>query len=229
MSSFRPDPPYVDRSFRPAPGTAARATGFAAAGDATRAEPRRPRAPVPACTPDQHAALERAAFEKGAASAAADVARCEAACAAFEAAASAMERASVRLLHESREAMLALAAEIARRWIGEELRLDPARLAGPLDRALAHCEGASAARILLHPESLAALEETLPERVAAWSGRLAVELAGDASLEPHGFRIETAAQSVDAGLDTLAPRLREALAAAFEAGPAAGTGEGAPC
>jgi len=170
-----------------------------------------------ACTPEQHAALEYAAFQKGQESAEAEWARCEKACAVFEAAAAALDRASVRRLQENREALLELAAEIARHWLAEELRIDPTRFAGPLDRALALCAGAVQARVCLHPEVIAALETSLPDWLARWSETLEVELAGDANLAPEAFRIETATQSVDAGHATLGGRLREALASALAA------------
>ena len=156
---------------------------------------------------------------KGLESAEVDWARCEKACGVFEAAAASLSRASVRRLHENREAMLELASEIARHWLGEELRLDPTRFAGPLDRALALCAGAPRARIHLHPEVIAALETSLPEWLARWSETLEVELAGDSALAPGAFRIETETQSVDAGYETLGSRLRHALSAALQAPP----------
>jgi len=225
MSSFRPDPPLRDLAFRPTASSAGRSAAFEHAAEAAARPPRRAVEAKPACTPEQHAALERAAFEKGLESAQADAARCEAACAVLEEASAAMSRASVGLLHASREAMLELAAEIARRWIGEELRLDPSRFAGPLERALADCEGAVAARLHLHPDVLAALDTSLPGFTERWSERLELELRADANLAASGFRIETDTLAVEAGLETLAPRLREALAAAFEAAP----GEAAAC
>lgn len=156
---------------------------------------------------------------KGQESAEADWARCEQACLVFEAAAASLSRTAVRRLHENREAMLDLAGEIARHWLGEELRLDPTRFAAPLDRALALCAGAPQARIRLHPDVIAALETSLPEWLARWSETLEVELAGDSTLAPGAFRIETETQSVDAGFETLGSRLREALSAAIQAPP----------
>ena len=219
MSSFKPDPAYSDLAFRPArPGAMGLGSFLSEAGDRLLAESSS-KAKASACTSDQHAELERLAFEKGLASAQADQARCERACGVLEQAAAAMGRVSLRLLHENRAAMLELAAEVARAWIGAELRLDPARFAGPLESALALCAGSSSARLHLHPEVLAALDQSLPEWTARWSDKLAVEVAADADLSPAEFRIETATQSIDAGLDSLAPRLREALAAAFETSP----------
>lgn len=225
MSSFKPDPLFVDQSFRPllfgARGEAAfGGTGFAreqrvAPAPATAALPA-PEPAIPACTDADHAELESAAFEKGRASAAADWARCEQACAVLEAAAAEMARVSLRMLHANREQMLAFAAEIARAWIGEELRLDPARFAGPLERALAQCADGEEARVRLHPAVLAALETSLPERVAGWSESLAVELVSDPALAADGFRIESGPRTLDADLDGLAARVREAVSEAFE-------------
>ncbi len=221
MSSFRPDPVLAKLGFRPGIAAAKAAGGFRpAAGKGARSEEEE-RAQAAACTPAQHAALEEAAFEKGQQAAELDFARCERACAVFEQAAAALARVSIRQLHENRETMIELAAEIARHWLGEELRLDPARYAGPLERALTVCSGASAARIHLHPEVLAALETSLPEWLTRWSETLPVEVAADAELAPGAFRIETDTQSVDAGFASLGGRLREALAGAFAA-PAPG-------
>ncbi len=218
MSSFRPDPTLAKLGFRAAGG----ATGAKAARDfrpdiAGERAPEPDRESRPACTPAQHAALEDAAFEKGRASATVDFARCEQACSVFEQAAAALDRVAARRLHENRETVLELAAEIARHWIGEELRVDPTRYAGPLERALSLCAAASRARIHLHPEVLAALETSLPEWLDRWSERLDVEIAADASLAPGAFRIESGAQAIDAGFAGFAGRLREALAAAFAA------------
>ncbi|MEZ4278047.1 MAG: FliH/SctL family protein [Myxococcota bacterium] len=216
MSSFKPDPALAKLGFRsfPAGGKSARDFRPNLAGERP-AEIEVPE--VPACTPAQHAALEDAAFEKGRASAEADFARCEQACAVFEEAAAALDRVAARRLLENRETILELAAEIARHWIAEELRVDPARYAGPLDRALSLCADAPAARIHLHPEVLAALETSLPEWLSRWSERLEVEIAADAALAPGAFRIDAGAQAVDAGFDALGARLREALGTAFTA------------
>jgi flagellar biosynthesis/type III secretory pathway protein FliH len=213
------------QGFRPEISGPAGAGGFRSTAEAG-ARPAAEEGPrAAACTPAQHAALEEAAFEKGRQAAQLEFARCERACTVFEQAAAALERVSVRQLHENRETMIELAAEIARHWLGEELRLDPTRYSGPLERALALCSGASAARVHLHPDVLSALETTLPDWLTRWSESLPVELAADAELAPGAFRIETATQSVDAGFASLGGRLREALAAAF----AAPAPEGAAC
>lgn len=217
MSSFRPDPMLEALGFRPGAGGARASGGFRPAAGAGARAALEEIAQGPACTAAQHAALEQAAFEKGLQTAQVDFERCEQACGVFEAAASAMARVSVRRLHENRETIIELAAEIARHWLGEELRLDPARYAGPLERALAVCSAASTARIHLHPEVLSALETSLPEWLNRWSEQIEVELAADAELAPGAFRIETETQSVDAGFESLGGRLREALAAAFAA------------
>lgn len=217
MSSFRPDPALLPAVFRPSASGARGHDGFRPeAGLAGRSLESLASA-LPSCTAEVHAALEQAAFLKGQQSAEVDWARCEKACRVFEAAAASLSRASVSRLHVNRDAMLELAAEIARHWLGEELRLDPTRFAGPLDRALALCAGAPRARIRLHPEVIGALESSLPDWLARWSETLEVELSGDADLAPGAFRIETETQTVDAGFDTLASRLREALTAALEA------------
>lgn len=218
MSSFEPDRSWVQAAgFRPAGPADRSEAGFRPErGALPRGGAAKP-AEAPACTPAQHAALEAAAFEKGQQAAMRDEARCEQACAVLEQAAHAWARVSLRQLYENREATLVLAAEIARHWLGEELRLDPARCLGPLERALSACADAQAARLALHPDVLAALETSQPERLARWSERLPIELVTDAALAPGAFRIETATQTVDAGLDSLVARLREALASAFAA------------
>ncbi|MFO0687192.1 MAG: FliH/SctL family protein [Myxococcota bacterium] len=223
MSSFKPDPFYADLAFRPllfgAGGEAAFGGGAFAREERVAPQPVAMPAPepaVPACTEADHAELEEAAFEKGRASAAAEWARCEQACAVLEAAAAEMARVSVRMLHANREQMVALASEIARLWIGEELRLDPARFAGPLERALAQCAEGAEARVRLNPAVLSALETSLPERVAGWSESLAVELVSDPGLAPDAFRIESGPRTLDADLDGLVGRVREAVREAFE-------------
>lgn len=228
MSSFEPDPRFGTPTFRPLrPGAPAGAGFVGAGGRSARVEgPAKPAAE--ACTPEQHAALERRAFEQGVASAQADQLRCEQACEELEAAAAELGRVSLRVLFESREAIVELAAEIARRFVADELRLDPKRYAAPLERALADCVDATAATIFLAPEVLATLETTLPDWTERWSGKQAIVFGADPALEAGGFRIETATRSLDAGLEGLIPRVREALAAAFEApAPVAGSEVGA--
>ena len=106
MSSFKPDPAYSDLVFRPArPGVMGLGAFLGETGERALAHSSS-KAKASACTPDQHAELERLAFEKGLASAQADQARCERACAVLEDAAAAMGRVSLRLLHENRGALL---------------------------------------------------------------------------------------------------------------------------
>lgn len=214
MSSFEPDPPLVERDFRPVRLGAGEAFVAARSG---RADEGKRAAAVPACTPEEHAALEQAAFEKGRASAEADWARCERACDAFEAAAAELARQAPRMLRANRDQMLGLAAELARLWIGAELRLDPARFEGPVDRALALCRDEPAATVRLHPDVLAAFESALPERVAAWSDAIEVALVADATLDGDAFRIESATRTIDSGLDELTGALRRAVEEAFDA------------
>lgn len=225
MSSFERDALFAPRVFRPTgPAGPEPERGFAAGIDpvpaATRGRgPSRAGDGVEsaACSPARHAELERAAFEKGRESAQTDWARCERACAVFEAAAGAMGRASLRMLAENRERMLVLSAEIARAWLGEELRVDPARLAHALDRALALCDPDAKARIVLHPEMLAALEASAPDWFERIQHGFPVELTADASLAPVDFRIQTGSLSIEAGVERLAARLRGLLAEALEA------------
>lgn len=224
MSSFRPDPVERDPVFRPMVFGAVPEASFARASE-KKAESRTPAAEVVrGCSAAEHAALEAAAFEKGRASAEADAARVERACAVLEGAAAELARVSARVLHENREQMIALAGELARHWIGAELHLEPARFAGPLDRALALCVDESAATVRLHPTVLEALESSQPERIAAWSESLEVSFVADPGLGPDGFRIESGAQTIEAGLEGLVRRLREAVAEAFEADAGADAG-----
>lgn len=229
MSSFEPDPIFAELAFRPADPRAAAGGGFAASasvparglGGARRGGDPGARG---ACKPEAHAELERAAFEKGRASAAADAARCEQACEVLERTAARLDRSAIRLLHESREAIVGLAAEIARRWIGEELLLEPARLAGVLERALAECEEAPVARVHVSPVVLEALSQHAPDFLERVGGGSAVLLVGEPGLEAADFRIETPTQQIASGLESLASRLRTELAGAFEApAPEGGT------
>ncbi|MBY0401833.1 flagellar assembly protein FliH [Myxococcota bacterium] len=229
MSSFKPDPGYGDLVFRPVAFGAHALESFARSA-AMRPSPAAPvSAPVatatPACTPAEHAELEAAAFEKGRASAEADRSRCEQACLVFEAAAAELARVSAQILHANREQMIGLAGELARLWIGEELRLDPTRFANPLERALAQCGDESEATLRFHPTVLAALEASLPEQLARWSDSLAIALVADPTLAPVDFRIESGPRTIESDLDGLARRLREAVGDAFEVQ----SGEGGAC
>ncbi|HEY8488176.1 MAG TPA: FliH/SctL family protein [Thermaerobacter sp.] len=129
-----------------------------------------------------------------------------------------------QLLAASAEPLLELALAIARRVAGQQLATDPAALRAQVEEALSRL-GAEGARVLLHPESLAQLEGTAPLAPG-------VELAGDLTLAPGDFRVETPRGQIDgrvaAQVDRLGQVLREQGLGAVPPveGEAAGDGRG---
>lgn len=105
-----------------------------------------------------------------------------------------------------------LARVLAERLIGEELRLDPARVSAIAKRALAEARGARRVRIVAHPDDAARLEA---ERATLGVGLEALEITADPARSPGDLRLETEIGVLDAALapqlDRLAQKLRESL------------------
>lgn len=122
--------------------------------------------------------------------------------------------------HEARadeqrlERHLAIARLLAERLLGEQLQLDPSRVAALARQALAETRGARRVTIVAHPHDAAVLEGTLPTLGVAAG---VVSIAGDPARTRGDLRIETDVGVLDAAiapqLERLARRLREMLVA----------------
>lgn len=229
MSSFRPDPAIVRRGFvadRFAAG-ASGGPGFVGAAaevgasasvataiDSSRADSTEDEPPV-VWTEERIEALEREAFERGVASSRKQSEALDRACAALEAGAAGLRRASHARLLAHRELMLDLAAEIATAWTGRQLALDRGLLARVLDQALESVRSLGPDRLLLSVEDAASLLEAAEERVEHWRIDHRLELVEEPSLQPGEFRIEAQQGSVDGRREAVRTHLREVLSEAL--------------
>ncbi|EKP93679.1 FliH/SctL family protein [Thermaerobacter subterraneus] len=116
-----------------------------------------------------------------------------------------------RLVEASAGPVLELVLVLARRVAGEALAVDAAALRRQIEAALARL-GSEGARVLVHPESLARLEEASPLPAG-------VELVADLTLAPGDYRVETPRGLIDGRVEAQMQRLGRALR---EAGPGGG-------
>lgn len=229
MSSFRPDFEPADFAFAPLVWSRLGDDGFAATATATAPEARShddgpagnaaesasadaPVSEAPMHSAEEVAELEAAAFARGAESATVQTQSIERAFAALEAAAGALRTAVRTEPSRNREQILQLATLIATRWVGAELRQDPARFGEMLERAFAADPDASRRKLHLSAEDHALLVSDWAERLAEWSETRGVELVVDADLERGAFRVETPRTSIDGRPEAIRSRLEEALA-----------------
>ncbi len=225
MSSFRADRDWEVREFKPSVAADGEArfrhehdmlgavSGLGLAegdGDGTSSQG----GPAPVAevwTPERIEALEAEAFERGVASARASNAEAERVCALLEAAALELDRVAGTSITANRELMLSLAQEIAEKWVGAELRLDPSRFGEILNRVIADAPDMSGASLHLHPADRALLLSSDGEWVAAWTERHSITIEEDAAIGAGAFRIE----GEHAGIDASAEAIRERLAVAL--------------
>ena len=219
MSSFRPDFEPHALDFAPIHFRAIENEDFApsepAAAEVSQTPEPEPAAPV--YSADELAEREQAAFERGAESAAVEASQAEAAYRALEAAGAALRVAAATEPSINRERILELAALIASRWVGAELRDDVGRLAAVLDRAFEAAGPGAAARLWLHAEDREQLLARDDGRLADWTASRNVELMTDEALARGEFRIEMPQSIVDGRFDSIRQRLEEALGEALAA------------
>lgn len=124
----------------------------------------------------------------------------------------ALSALEARADEQALERSVGLARVLAERLLGEELRLDPARVAALARQALAEARGARRARIVAHPDDATLLEPCLAE---LGLGAGAVSIAADPTRTRGSLRLETDIGVLDAELapqlDRLTERLRRTL------------------
>ena len=230
MSSFRPSPDFRSCEFVPArlPGNVPDFLDLPCATSGEHPTEAHPDSEVvgnledpPGSGPTEWTAerieeLEQAAFERGVESARKEAEELARVCGVLESAAGQLEIAAVTSVVRNRELILELAAEIAEKWVGAELRIDPGRFHDVLDRAVSTVGGAEAGRLLLNPHDLEVLTSQAEERVSGWSREHALVAEADADLAPGAFRIEVGDRLVDGRPEVIRSRLVEALAEALE-------------
>jgi len=226
MSSFRADVDFAEHVFVPAPliglhsakgDVGGNSSDFAAEASFGVSRATDGDGAMSPATPEQIELLEEAAFQRGVESARESADALARVCGTLEDAARELERVASTSIMTNRDLLLNLAMEIAKRWVAEELKLDPALFAAGLERALAEFESNQGATLVLNPNDRATLLETESERVTGWQGQFQVDIAEDAELELGAFRIEGAGQTLDATAEAIGERLSDALAEALAA------------
>ena len=222
MFSFRPDTDASAFEFIPTPLT--RPSGMVippveeerSAEDPVEEAAQEIVAPVP--TPEEIAALEQAAFDRGVESARAEQDALASTCRTMDRAIAEWRAAISSLVTTHRRGVLDLTRELVARWVQAELVTDPEHYAAYLERALDGVADDDAIRLHLSPADRARLEASVPEALARWQDA-GVTLTTEDELGEASFRIDTATAGIEGDLATLAERLRELLDPAISAPP----------
>ena len=184
-------------------------------------------APVGSADPSADArlaALERAAFERGA-----EQARCEEAarltplCVALEGALAALEGTAARTLAANRALLLELAAEIAGRWVACELTSEADVFADVVERGLRELDDDEALVLRLAAADIDRLEGLADAPLTRWRDAHGLVCEADPRLAPGDFRIEGRRALVDGRNEAILDRLRDLLRASLVT-PDAGEG-----
>lgn len=228
MFSFRPDSESTSRQFVPTPLDAARAAEILGTSEGLAAPPNGEPvegdaeevvvAPVEFPTPEERAALERAAFDRGVESVRAEQQALAATCESMDQAIAAWRTATSSLVTANRRQVLDLSRELVAHWVRNELVSDPDQYAGYLERALDVVQEDDGIRLFVSEADLARLETHVPEALERWRSAGA-SVTMDPQLAEASFRIDTAAAAIEGDLGTLADRLREVLDPALSAPP----------
>jgi len=168
-------------------------------------------------TPERIEALEQAAFARGVESARENNENESRVCEILELAGQELSHVSSTTIAANRGLLLGLAMEIAQKWVGEELKLDPSLFAQALNRVIAQCQSKDGARLRLHPSDHAILLEMEAESVSNWFEAFRLEIIDDDAMAVGMFRIEGPEQTIDGSADAICDRLRDAMNVAFEA------------
>jgi hypothetical protein len=166
--------------------------------------------------------IEAAAYARGEAAAQQAALAFDGACAAIEKAGLELARSAASQLAANREGTLALAAEMARAWVGEVLRTDSQLFAEVLEGVLVEMGATEEAQVFLNPEALESFASREEPRLQSWVEKFGVLLRVDPALAPAEFRVESPMNHVDGRLEAIRDRLITALSSAVEAAPPEG-------
>lgn len=228
MSSFRAGLHFGDHDFVPSPIFGVQAAGSSAGENASAfevgvgfglsaAKDGSKDAAVEEWTAERIEALEQAAFSRGVESARDSNQNALRVCGILEAAARELVHVSSTTIATNRGLLLGLAMEMARKWVGEELKLDPSLFAKALNRVITSCETTDGATLFLNPSDRAALVEMDEERVSIWLDQYRLDIAEDEDIQLGMFRIEGPGQTIDGTADSICDSLRDELSEAFAA------------
>ena len=116
-----------------------------------------------------------------------------------------------RFLEESREEILRFAFALAERVVHRLVQIDPAIVADTLREACRHLGRPGSLQVLMHPGDRSAVEQIVPEIVAALGESVHVGLHEDPAIGRGGCVVTTVNGHVDATIATQLDRLAEAL------------------
>ncbi|HVP74250.1 MAG TPA: FliH/SctL family protein [Phycisphaerales bacterium] len=116
-----------------------------------------------------------------------------------------------QFLEDSREEILRFAFALAERVVHRLVHTDPAIVANQLREACRHLRRPGSLQVAIHPSDRAAIEQILPEIVAALGESVHIHLHEDATIGRGGCVVATVAGHVDATIATQLDRLAEAL------------------
>ena len=218
MFSFRPDAEAQVTDFVPTPVASPLSQGLELGPlvpEEVEAPPEVEEEPEPLPpTPEEIAALEQAAFDRGVATAQAEQSSLDAICAAMDSALAEWQTTTSTLLTKNRRHVLALTETLVRHWVGVELETSAETYAAYLDRALEGLDEATSIRLVVSASDLARLESHAGDALTHWQNA-GVEIAAEADAAPGSFRIETPSAEILGDLDRISARLAEVLAPAI--------------
>jgi flagellar biosynthesis/type III secretory pathway protein FliH len=116
-----------------------------------------------------------------------------------------------RLMTEAETAVIRLSCEIARRIVGDVIRVDETTIVEVVKKALSHLSDRQKVTIQINPDDLAILKKHEPEWLASCGGGGAVEIREDSRLKRGGCLIEGESGSVEAEIDRQIEVIEKAL------------------
>jgi len=165
-------------------------------------------------------AREAEAYARGLEDGRSESASIDRACAALDGAAERLGAMGAASFAANREGLIALAASIARRWVGRELEGAPDAFVALLDRAVDRLPEDAPPTIRLAPADAERVEAA---RVATAGDTTAAEIAArwqveaDPALAPGEFFVEGARASIDGRAKAVLSELEASLSTALEA------------
>ena len=116
-----------------------------------------------------------------------------------------------RFLEESREEILRFAFALAERVVHRLVHIDSSIIADQLREACRHLRRPGSLQVAIHPSDRVAIEQVLPEVVAALGESVHIGLHEDTAIGRGGCVVATVNGHVDATIATQLDRLAEAL------------------
>lgn len=130
---------------------------------------------------------------------------------AWIAAANQWDSDRMRMLQEARESMLHVAVEMAQKIVHRVPQVDPTIVVDQVAQAVRHIADPQDAKVHVHPQDMAMIEEALPSILKKLGVAAHLHLIEDTECEPGGCVVTAGSGRVDAQLDAQLQRLVEAM------------------